>query len=159
MQLVKKLGKENELKDLIEKAKNIGILRFVEISKECLERQRCRGKTDKDEEVLINMKGISISDGDVFQADNGYIVILREKEEKVLEFEIENEKSFILGYLIGNYHMKVMMIENKVYISAELGEEYLVERFKNFNPLVRKIKFNPNVELPVNSVVIDFANS
>ncbi|BFH73996.1 urease accessory protein UreE [Sulfurisphaera javensis] len=159
MQLVKKLGKEEEVKEIIEKAKKMGVFRIVEVSNECLEKQRCRGKSDKGEEVIINMKGVLISDGDVFQADNGYIVLLKEREEKTLEFEINDYTSFLLGYIIGNYHMKVMVKGNKVYILAELGEEYLTQRFKNFNPVVKRVKFNPNVEMPVQPVVIDFANT
>ncbi|BAB66052.1 urease accessory protein UreE [Sulfurisphaera tokodaii] len=159
MILAKKLGKESEAHELIEKAKALGIFRIVELSRECFERQRCRGKTDKGEEVIINLKGVPISDGDVFQTDNGYIILLKEKEEKVVEFKINDFTSFILGYIIGNYHMRVMVNENKVYISAELGEDYLTQKFKNFNPKVTRIKFNPNVDIPVQPVVVDFVNT
>ena len=157
---VRKLGRKEELKQALERAQSAGFLRVVKVPRDCIERGRCRVKTEKGEEVIINMKGVPINDGDVLEADNGMLILIELKEEKVLEFELKDPiEAFKLGFALGNYHMRVMLEGNKVYISAELGEKFLLERFKDYNPTVKEIQFKPNLEIPVNTVVIDFAQS
>ncbi|AWR96864.1 hypothetical protein DFR86_04355 [Acidianus sulfidivorans JP7] len=125
----------------------------VEVDRLCIERGRCK--------ILVNgnyyvVKGVK--DGDIVDI-NGEKVRIIQKEESVISIKLSNEnaKNLILGYIIGNYHLKIMVDEknNVVYIPAELGLDYLLDKFKEYNPKVEKIKFKPNVELPI-SIVIDF---
>mgnify|MGYP001772582043 CR=1 FL=1 len=152
----KRLGRFEELKEAVERAEAEGRLMKVKVPRDCFERGRCRVKADG-EEVIINVKGTRLDDGDVLEADNGKLVLLELREEKVLEFELGDPiEAFKLGFTIGNYHMRVMLEGNRAYISAEIGEGFLMERFKGFGPKLKEMKFRPNVELPVN-VVVDFA--
>jgi len=158
--VVKKIGKEDELKVTLEKAKRNNLLRVVKVYRDCLEKGRCRIKTDNGDEVIINLKGIVLDDGDVLETDKGVLVLVRLKEEKVLEFSLENPiEAFKLGFAIGNFHMPVMLVGDKVYISAEIQPQFLLERFKEYTPKLKEIVFKPNLQVPVSTVVIDFANS
>ena len=160
MMVVRKLGRKDELKSVVEKAQKNGLLRVVKLSRECIEKGRCRGKTDRDEDVVINLRGVPLNEGDILEADNGFLILIQLKEERVIEFELKDPvEAFKLGFALGNYHMRVMLQGNKVYISAELGEEFLLERFREYNPQVKEVVFKPNLELPVSPVVIDFANA
>ncbi|ARM75408.1 hypothetical protein [Acidianus manzaensis] len=124
----------------------------VEVDRLCIERGRCK--------ILVNgkyhvVKGVK--DGDILEIDGEKIRIVQ-KEETVLSIRLSNtEEDLVLGYIIGNYHLKIMFDrENKtVYIPVELGLDYWLDKFKQYNPKVEKIKFKPNVELPI-SVIIDF---
>ncbi|MEM0290151.1 MULTISPECIES: hypothetical protein [Sulfolobaceae] len=123
----------------------------VEIDRACMERQRCKIIVDGKEYVI---KG-KINDGDIIKLGEKSVKIVQ-KEETVLEFSLsEISNDFVLGYMIGNYHLKVMINGDKVYVPMEF--EYLLEKFKAYDPKVKKIKFQPNVELPVSdSMIKDF---
>ncbi|AEB95017.1 urease accessory protein UreE [Metallosphaera cuprina Ar-4] len=116
-----------------------------------MERQRCKIIVDGKEYVI---KG-KINDGDIIKLGEKSVKIVQ-KEETVLEFSLsEISNDFVLGYMIGNYHLKVMINGDKVYVPMEF--EYLLEKFKAYDPKVKKIKFQPNVELPVSdSMIKDF---
>lgn len=158
--VVRKLGRRDELRSVVEKAQKNGLLRIVKLSRECIEKGKCKSKTNLNEDVVINLKGVPLNEGDILEADNGLLILVELKEEKVIEFELKDPiEAFKLGFALGNYHMRVMLQGGKVYISSELGEEFLLERFKEYNPKVRELVFKPNLELPVSPVVIDFANT
>jgi urease accessory protein len=136
----------------------LDILRTVEVDRVYAERGKCKGRTERGEDVFINLKRSSIDDGDVFQTDEGYIIVIKLKEENVLKFTLNDPViAFKLGYAIGNYHLRVMLINNEVYI-LDMGE-YLFEKFKEYSPKRDRIVFKPNLELPVSDVVISFDNT
>ncbi|AWR93655.2 hypothetical protein [Acidianus brierleyi] len=157
MNVIKRLGNENQFRNLIEKARRSNLLIEAYVDRQCFERHRCKIKVDN-KEISVNMLGIPLKDGDVLVTDEGYIVILRLKEESVLSFKLnELEKSFKLGYEIGNLHLRIMLKDNEVIIPTEIGIDYLLQKFKDYNPKLKKEKFLPNIE--PTAVVISFADT
>jgi urease accessory protein len=157
MNVTKRLGNEKEFENLIEKARRSNLLIEVYADRQCFERHRCKIRIEN-KEISINMLGVPLKDGDVLVTDEGYIIILRLKDEKVISFKLDElERSFRLGYEIGNLHLRVMLKGDEVIIPTEVGIDYLLQKFKDYNPKIKKEKFIPNVE--PTAVVISFADS
>ena len=100
---------------------------------------------------VVNIRGLK--DGDVFEALGKYWKI-KQKEEKVLHFKLTDPiTAFKLGFAIGNFHIRAMLVDNDVYIPTDLNLE---EELKDFNPEVKEMKFTPNLEIPIRVKLIEF---
>ena len=103
---------------------------------------------------VVNIRGLK--DGDVFEALGRYWRV-KQKEEKVLHFKLDDsETAFKLGFAIGNFHIRVMLVNDEVYIPADM--QNLEEELKDFRPEVKEIKFTPNLEIPIRVKMVEFTN-
>ncbi len=130
----------------VEEAKATGKFLEVELEREEIERRRFSLKL-KDREVKVNLLGQRLEDGDVVQVED-YLVLVRQKEEVVVAIKLVDPTSaFKAGFVIGNLHLRAMQGEGVVYVpTSEYGESFLLERLKEFQPKLEKVKFKPNLE-------------
>lgn len=133
---VKKLGNEEEMEDTIKRAREGGLLVEAEVDRAVFERvRRWRIKIGL-EDLIVDLKGVALRPGDVLLTDQGKLVVLRKKREKVVKFTLRDPNpAFKLGFLLGNLHAQVMYIDpGKVAIAALLPEDYYINVFRDFSP-------------------------
>lgn len=147
MRLIKKVGNEKELG-----TNNVTV---VYADRQCFERLRCKIITEDGKEIIVNLRGISLNDGDIFETDEGKLVLIKRKPEEVIAFSLKDlTEAFKLGFELGNMHMRVMLRNNEVIIPTDMGKELLLEKLKEYKPYTKKEVFIPNLEPTV--VMINF---
>ncbi len=85
------------------------------------QKSRLRTTTTAGEEVgLFLERGRVLRDGDCLQADDGRIIRVRSKAEKVLQVNCENEAQLVrVAYHLGNRHVALQVGEGWVRIAAD----------------------------------------
>ncbi len=142
---------------IVRKVENVDKSKVITVyaDRQCFERLRCKIITEDGKEIILNLRGISLKDGDVFETDEGTLVMIKRKPEEVLAFSLNDPiEAFKLGFELGNMHMRVMLNNNEVTISTEMGKELLLEKLKEYKPYIKKEIFIPNLEPTV--VMINF---
>ncbi len=134
------------MKKELEEARSRGKLLEVELGREEIERRRFSLNLDG-KEVKVNLLGQGLEDGDVVQVGE-YLVVIRQREEEVVAIPLEDPVlEFKAGFVVGNLHLRAMQVDKVVYVSAsEYGVPFLLERLKELNPRVERVKFRPNLE-------------
>ena len=147
MILVRKLGNEKDLK--------VENITTVYADRQCFERLRCKIITDDGKEIIVNLRGTSLNDGDIFETDEGVLVKIKRKPEEVIAFSLNDPiEAFKLGFEIGNMHMRVMLKDNEAMISTEMGKDLLLQKLREYKPYTKREVFIPNLEPTV--VMINF---
>ncbi|BDC18872.1 hypothetical protein [Acidianus sp. HS-5] len=145
--LVRKVGNEKDFK--AEKVTTIYA------DRQCFERLRCKIITEDGKEMILNLRGTSLNDGDIFETDEGTLVKIKRKPEEVIAFSLNDLiEAFKLGFEIGNMHMRVMLKNNEVTISTEMGKDLLLQKLREYKPYTKREVFIPNLEPTV--VMINF---
>ncbi|MCI2414160.1 MAG: hypothetical protein MPF33_02720 [Candidatus Aramenus sp.] len=144
--MAKRLGKLEEVGNAVEEAKATGKFLEVELEREEIERRRFAVKL-KDREVKVNLLGQRLEDGDVVRVED-YLLLVRQKEELAVAIKLGDPTSaFKAGFVIGNLHLRVMQGEGVVYVpTSEYDASFLLERLKEFQPRLEKVRFRPNLE-------------
>ncbi|MSV26197.1 MAG: Urease accessory protein [Nitrosarchaeum sp.] len=114
----------------------------LEISRNDLEKNRIRRRTDKGTDVSIILeRGSKLNHGDIFRHENTFIVIYQ-SPEKVITVKI-NEDSFeiwvLLGHIIGNRHRPIS-IQNKTMTFPIQADSELEVFEKLLHPIIEKIE-------------------
>jgi len=127
-------------------------IRELQVDRISLERGRLKVRI-KGEETVVQVRGIK--DGELVEIE-GEVFKISQRPERMARVRLTDSlTSFKLGFALGNLHQRVMLVGDEVFVSVENGS--VLDSLREFNPEVVTGKFVPNVEIPVQVRMIDFA--
>lgn len=119
-----------DLAEQLHQLEHTGSVEYIILSKEDVRRKRFRTLTDRGTDCAIALeRSENLENGAVLLLDSTRAVIVKIAETQWLEFKPVNLNAALeLGYLAGNLHWQVDLVQNNLRIALASPEQTYLER-------------------------------